>query len=160
MQSVFYDYRIYVFPDDYNGIRYRIIHIRRTGKGLRGEWIDMADKRIKVKPGKMQSKLGFGVGILFVLIGCLVVIPAFGPFGIIWTLIACVITYSNYKNGFSDDGIATHEIIIEDKEDVTKIFDDGEDIEAKLIKLNSLYEQRLITKEEYAEKRKEFLKDF
>ena len=29
----------------------------------------MADRRIKVKPGKTQSKLGFVVGILFVLIG-------------------------------------------------------------------------------------------
>ena len=36
----------------------------------------------------------------------------------------------------------------------------GEDIEAKLLKLNSLYEQRLITKEEYDEKRKELLKEF
>ena len=43
----------------------------------------MADKRIKVKPGKTQSKFGFVVGILFVLIGCFVAIPAFGPFGII-----------------------------------------------------------------------------
>ena len=35
-----------------------------------------------------------------------------------------------------------------------------EDIEAKLIKLNSLYDQRLITKEEYDEKRKELLDEF
>lgn len=160
MQSVFYDYRIYVFPDDYNGITYRIIHITRTGKGFREEWVEMPQKRIKVKPGKMQSKLGFGVGILFVLIGCFVAIPAFGPFGIIWTLIACVITYSNYKNGFSEDGIATHEIIIEDGAEIIPVLEDAEDIEAKLIKLNSLYEQRLITKEEYEEKRKEFLREF
>ena len=87
-------------------------------------------------------------------------IPAFGPFGIIWTLIAGVITFSHYKNAFSDDGLATHEIIIEDGQNVTPILDDGEDIEAKLIKLNSLYEQRLVTKEEYDEKRKELLKEF
>lgn len=120
----------------------------------------MSQKRIKVQPGKTQSKLAFGVGILFVLIGCFAVIPAFGPFGIIWTLIACVITYSNYKNGFSEDGIATHEIIIEDGADIMPVLEAGEDIEAKLIKLNSLYEQRLITKEEYDEKRREFLKEF
>lgn len=35
-----------------------------------------------------------------------------------------------------------------------------EDIEAKLIKLNSIYDQRLITKEEYDEKRKELLNEF
>lgn len=120
----------------------------------------MADKRIKVKPGKTQSKFGFVVGILFVLIGCFVAIPAFGPFGIIWTLIAGVITFSHYKNGFSEDGIATHEIIIEDGQSITPVLENEEDIEAKLIKLNSLYEQRLITKEEYDEKRKELLKEF
>ena len=120
----------------------------------------MSPKRIKVKPGKTQSKMGFAVGILFVLIGCFVVIPTFGPFGIVWTAIAGFIAYSHYKNGFSDKGMPTHEIIIEEDADITTGFDDGEDIEAKLIKLNSLYEQRLITKEEYDEKRKELLKDF
>ena len=35
-----------------------------------------------------------------------------------------------------------------------------EDIEAKLIKLNSLYDQCLITKEEYDKKRKELLDEF
>lgn len=120
----------------------------------------MTDKRIKVKPGKMQSKLGFFVGILFVLIGCAVAIPTFGPFGIIWTAIAGVITYSNYKNGFSDEGIATHEIIIEGDNEIAPTFDSEEDIEAKLIKLNSLYDQRLITQEEYDEKRKEILRGF
>ena len=38
--------------------------------------------------------------------------------------------------------------------------DGVEDIEAKLMKLNSLYEQRLITKEEYDEKRKKILEEF
>ena len=120
----------------------------------------MSQKRIKVKPGKFQSQIGFGVGIIFVLLGCAVVIPTFGPFGLVWTALAGVITYTNYKNGFSDDGVATHEIIIEDGAEVMPVLEDAEDIEAKLIKLNSLYEQRLITKEEYEEKRKEFLKEF
>lgn len=120
----------------------------------------MAPKRIKVKPGKTQSKIGFVVGILFVLIGCVLVIPTFGPFGIIWTALAGVIAFTHYKNGFSDKGVATHEIIIEDGMEIPQSSDDGEDIEAKLIKLNSLYEQRLITKEEYDEKRKELLKEF
>ena len=67
---------------------------------------------------------------------------------------------THYKNGFSDKGVATHEIIIEDGMDVTQGFETGEDIEVKLVKLNSLYEQRLITKEEYDEKRKELLDEF
>ena len=120
----------------------------------------MAPKKIKVKPGKTQSKMGFIVGILFVIIGCFVAIPTFGLFGIIWTVDAGIIAFTHYKNGFSDEGVATHEIIIEDGMEIIERADDGEDIEAKLLKLNSLYEQRLITKEEYDEKRKELLKEF
>ena len=119
----------------------------------------MAPKKIKVKPGKTQSKMGFIVGILFVILGVVVVIPTFGLFGLIWTGVAAMIAFTNYKNGFSDEGVATHEIIIEDGMDVTESLDDGEDIEARLIKLNSLYDQRLITKEEYDEKRKELLNE-
>ena len=62
----------------------------------------MAQKRIKVKPGKTQSKIGFGVGIVFVLIGIFIVIPIFGTFGIFWTAVAGFIAFSHYRNGFTD----------------------------------------------------------
>lgn len=120
----------------------------------------MAPRKIKVKPGKTQSKIGFVVGILFVILGIVVVIPTFGLFGLIWTGVAVMIAFTHYKNGFSDEGVATHEIIIEDGMNTTRRKADGEDIEAKLMKLNSLYEQRLITKEEYDEKRKKLLDEF
>ena len=113
----------------------------------------MAPRKIKVKPGKTQSKLGFFVGIAFVIIGVIGVIPIFGPFGILWTAVAGFITYSHYKNAFTCEGMATHEIVIDDDSD-------GEDIEEKLKKLESLYNQGLITQEEYQEKRKEFLQEF
>lgn len=124
----------------------------------------MSKKRIKVKPGKTQSQFGFAVGIIFVIIGCVVVIPIFGPFGILWTIIAGFIAFSNYKNGFSDEGIATHEIVIEDDENYyggyTKDDTNDGDIEEKLKKLESLYNQGLITREEYDGKRKELLERF
>ena len=120
----------------------------------------MASKKIKVKPGKTQSRIGFVVGIVFVFLGVIVVIPTFGIFGILWTILAGLVVFGNYKNGFTDKGVATHEIIIEDGMEIIERADDGEDIEAKLLKLNSLYEQRLITKEEYDEKRKKILEEF
>lgn len=120
----------------------------------------MSPKKIKVKPGKTQSKMGFIVGILFVVLGVFVVIPTFGLFGLIWTGVAAMIAFTHYKNGFSDEGVATHEIIIEDGMEIPEKYNVEEDIEAKLIKLNSLYDQRLITKEEYDEKRKELLDEF
>lgn len=125
----------------------------------------MAPKKIKVKPGKAQSKIGFIASLLFVVIGIVIAIPTFGLFGIIWTGLAALIAFTEFKNGFSDEGITTHEITIEDEDTRTSEGADdaeevGNDIEAKLIKLNSLYDQRLITREEYDEKRKELLDEF
>lgn len=110
-------------------------------------------KKIHVRPGKSQSKVGFGVGIIFCLIGVFVVIPTFGLFGIFWTAIAAWITYSNYRNGFTDKQIDSQVIEIED--DASS---EG-DVEARMKKLQSLYDQALITREEFEQKRKEILKD-
>lgn len=123
----------------------------------------MAQKRIKVKPGKTQSKLGFAVGIIFVIIGCVIVIPTFGPFGIFWTAIAGFIAYSHYKNAFTNEGMATHEIVIDENDETYDTYqgaDNAIDIEAKLKKLESLYNQGLITHAEYEQKRKEILDRF
>ena len=43
-------------------------------------------KRVTYRPGKAQGAFGTIWGGIFVLIGLFVVIPTFGPFGIIWTL--------------------------------------------------------------------------
>ena len=131
----------------------------------------MSQRRIKVKPGKTQSKAGFIVGIIFCIIGVVFVIPRAGVFGLLWTGVALLITLMNYWNGFSDEGVATHEIIIDESEDsaertfyteesTRKSESAGEDIEVKLKKLHSLYEQRLITSSEYEEKKKELLERF
>ena len=131
----------------------------------------MAAKRVKVKPGKAQSKMGFIVGIIFVIIGIVVVIPMAGPFGILWTGIACFNMYSHYKNVFSDEGFPTHEIIIDDDSDLDSVLnkdsngtDNGssedtgaETIEVRLRTLNSLYDEGLISSEEYEQKRKDIL---
>ena len=55
----------------------------------------MAPKKIKVRPGKTQSKMGFIVGILFVILGVFVVIPTFGLFGLIWTGVAAMIAFTH-----------------------------------------------------------------
>lgn len=75
------------------------------------------------------------------------------------------------KNAFSEEGVTSHEIIIDEAEGVTELNrsvagenggakSDREDIEVKLKKLHSLYEQRLITSSEYESKRKELLEKF
>ena len=142
-------------------------------------------KKIHVRPGKTQSKAGFFVGIVFCLIGIFVVIPTFGIFGIIWTAAAGWIAYSHYRNGFTDKPIATQVIEVEgDGEDITVTKHTGlgaysygtedsdtglgngpkgttaqESVEERLRKLQSLYDQMLITKEEYEQKKKDILED-
>ena len=118
--------------------------------------MSMSKKSVKVKPGKTQSKIGFVAGLLFLVIGVAVAIPTFGLFGVVWTVFAGLIAFSHFKNAFTDEGMATHEIII----DGTAEEDGGEDIEQKLRKLDSLYQQGLITRDEYDSKRKEFLDEF
>ena len=118
----------------------------------------MSAKRVKVKPGKAQSKIGFIVGLIFVGIGIFIAIPNFGLFGIFWTAVAGFIAFSHYKNGFTDEGFPTHEIII-DEEEMTSMTEagGGSDIEERLRTLASLYDQGLISGEEYEMKRKEIL---
>ena len=130
-------------------------------------------KKIKVRPGKTQSKAGFIVGIVFCLIGVFVAIPIAGLFGVLWTGVAVWITYSHYRNGFTDKPISNRVIEIEDDGNSatvrTGVFDnfrtsydvsmetDSEDIEGRLRKLQSLYQQGLITAEEYEKKKQEIL---
>lgn len=140
-------------------------------------------RKIHVRPGKGQSKVGFVVGLLFCAIGLFVAIPIFGPFGIIWTGMAVLITFVNYRNGFTDKQIDSHVIDIEESGDDVTItsnrglgsysfsqeseggFTNGqqgsveEDVESRLRKLQSLYDQALITREEYEEKKKDILED-
>ena len=118
-------------------------------------------KNIRVKPGKTQSKARMAAGVLFCLIGVFVVIPTFGMFGIIWTVFALIITIINGINAFSDRGVPSHEIIIEDGEDPGISEEKTEnlktDIEERLQAAKSLYESGTITEEEYEQKRREIL---
>ena len=130
----------------------------------------MARKSIKMKPGKGQSTLGFGVGIIFCLIGVFVAIPVFGAFGILWTLVAAGITVFHGMNVFSDKGLPTHEIVIEEDElegpaDGASVSGGGGtareagDAKKRLEEAKGLYDLGLITEEEYTQKRKQILED-
>lgn len=138
-------------------------------------------KKIHVRPSGSQSKIGFVAGIVFCLLGLFVVIPIFGPVGIIWTVFAGLITYTHWRNGFSDKKIDSHVIEIEDTDpdnitvtshrgfgsysvepdDISSERRTGqqESMEERLKTLQSLYDQRLITREEYDEKKQEILKE-
>ncbi len=120
-------------------------------------------KRVRVKPSKGQSMVGFFGGIIFCFIGLFFVVPTFGPFGVIWALFAFVITAVNGYNAFSDKGVATHEITIDDDEDgygygqTGNSYEYGKSAEERLKELQGLYDKGLISSEEYQEKRRQIL---
>ena len=127
----------------------------------------MARKRVTYRPSKSGSVMGGVVGVIFVLIGLFVVIPAFSQaggfamiFGILWTVIAAVIAGMNFYQAFGK-GYIGPEIHIEE-EDGTEHAQDAAapgDAQARLTELRTLYDQRLITQEEYEQKRKEILEE-
>lgn len=110
-------------------------------------------RKITYRPSKAQSVLGGVVGVIFVLIGLFVAIPSAGLFGLFWTAVAVAITAMNFYHAFGS-GYIGPDIEISDEGDSPV-----ESPEERLKKLQSLYDQRLITPEEYEEKRKEILRE-
>lgn len=105
-------------------------------------------RRVSVRPGKTPSAMGFVVGLAFVALGVVVVIPNAGLFGLLWTGVAAAICVTHGINLFSKKGVATHEVIV----------DDGDaSVAQRLEEVHALYEQGLITQAEYEAKRKELL---
>ncbi len=74
-------------------------------------------KKLNVKPSRFLSVITFIMGIIFCLIGIFYVIPNFKIFGIIWTILAFLITIYYGINAFTKKGISLYSVTIEDKED-------------------------------------------
>ena len=110
-------------------------------------------RRITYRPSKGQGIFGLVWGGIFVLIGLFAIIPAFGAFGVLWTVLAIVMTayqgYAAFGKGYKGP-----EIHIEDEQLLSS---EDETLTARLVQLQSLYDQGLITREEYDEKRREIL---
>lgn len=123
----------------------------------------MSRKRVTYRPSKSGSIMGGVVGCIFVLIGLFVIIPQFAMaggfallFGIAWTAIAAGIAIGNFYQGFGKKYVGP-EIHIE--EDGVSVDEPKGTPEQRLEQLQSLYDRRLITKEEYEQKRQEILRD-
>ena len=127
----------------------------------------MARKRVTYRPSKTGSVLGGVVGVIFVLIGLFVVIPTFSIgggfgaiFGVFWTILAAVIAGTNFYQAFGK-GYIGPEIHIEEegKSEHAQDAPAPGDAQARLTELRALYDQRLITQEEYEQKRREILEE-
>lgn len=122
-------------------------------------------RRVTYRPSKGESVFAGVVGVIFVLIGLFVVIPTFGPFGILWTLLAAGGTGLSLYRAFGSKYIGP-EISIEDEEAGGRTEGAAPSsaaaqpsAEERLKQLEDLREKRLITANEFEEKRKEILKE-
>lgn len=126
----------------------------------------MRRRRIRVRPSKSAATLSFVVGIIFCLVGFVIVLPTFGILGLPWTAIAVFITISNFRAMKGQDSAAGRDIFIEDDE--YEMFDEAgfieartspSDAEMRLLELQNLYNKGLITRDEYDEKRAKILEE-
>lgn len=111
-------------------------------------------RRGRVKPSKSSSAMGMVVGVVFVGLGVIIIIPMFGLFGIVWTLVALGITLTHAMNVFGKNGAAYYEIDIEDEVGSQS---NELNFDEKLHRLEQLKEEGLISSDEYELKRKEIL---
>lgn len=123
----------------------------------------MSRRKVTYRPSKAGSVMGGVVGCVFVLIGLFVIIPQFSMaggfallFGIAWTVIASIMTIVNFYQGFGKKYMGP-EIHIE--EDGVSADQPKGTPQQRLEQLQSLYDRRLITQEEYEQKRQEILKE-
>ena len=120
-------------------------------------------RRVTYRPSKPQAILGGVMGCLFVIVGLFVVIPQFSMaggygliFGVVWTVFAAVIAGISFYQAFGR-GYMGPEIHIEEENGTSPRPEAAP--EERLRQLQTLYDQRLITAEEYERKRQEILKE-
>lgn len=109
------------------------------------------------------------ISIFFVIIGITMVIPMAGLFGIVWTLVAVcfvviAITQMVRKNGLAhrvgyDVETDLDRSIVGVMEEIVEEDSSSDSAQERLTQLKELYDQRLITREEYDAKRQEILKE-
>ena len=119
-------------------------------------------RNMRYRPSKASCIFAGIVGIIFSCIGLFVVIPSFGAFGILWTLIAIGITI--YQFAMAAGKVSMGSWSIEDEDGAGEGSDptgdsSGRSAQDRLTELQNLYDRRLISQEEYEQKRQEILKE-
>lgn len=127
-------------------------------------------RRVTYRQSKAAGTIGAIWGGVLVLVGLFIVIPTFGPFGLLWTLGAAAITGMNAYQAFGKKYVGP-EIHIEDEEPAQRtvspppaethdhIPSTALDAKRRLEQLESLKSAGLITEQEFRQKRQEILKE-
>ena len=118
-------------------------------------------RRMRYRPSKASCIFGGIVGLIFTGIGVFAVIPAFGPFGIVWTLIALGMAIYQFAMAAGKVSMGSWSIEEEGAGDGA-----GEgngpgrkSAQDRLTELQNLYDRQLISQEEYEEKRRKILEE-
>jgi len=127
-------------------------------------------RRVTYRPSKAQGTFSLIFGAVFVMIGLFVVIPLFGPFGVLWTLIAAAGTGMDAYRTFGKKYVGP-EIRIEEEqlgrppasppqaETHDHIPSTALDTRQRLEQLETLRKAGLVDEREYQEKRRDILRD-
>lgn len=111
----------------------------------------MKRKSYRVRPSKANGVISIVVGIVFVFVGITLAIPDTGFFGVVWTLIAVLITVVNVRAAFSENG---HSFEITEE---TPANNEEKSAENRLRELESLRGAGLISDDEYRRKRRDII---
>jgi hypothetical protein len=112
-------------------------------------------RKLRIRANPTGSFFGGIICLVFVGIGLCVVIPAAGAFGVFWTVLALAGTITSFYNAFSERGIAS-EIIEVDEDGIDA---PARSVESRLRKLNDLRAKGLVTEAEHQRRREEILRE-
>lgn len=112
-----------------------------------------------VRPGKAASIMGVLGGLLFVILGLVVVIPTFGLFGVIWTLVALIGAGFYGYNLMSATGSSLYQVdvshsapeVVAPESGPPEVV--GTDPASRLRMVDRMLDEGLITTDEHAAKR-------
>lgn len=110
-------------------------------------------RRVKVKRSKGEYLVSAFGGVIVIILGITMIPSFFGTFktfGLVWIILGAVAVVYNLYAAFSGKGIPLYEMDMDNS---------GESVESRLKKLDGLYHQGLISKEEWEEKRKSILNE-
>ena len=131
----------------------------------------MRRRRVTYRPSKAQGAFGVAVGAIFVVIGLVMVIPVFGLFGVLWTLVAVGITAMNAYQAFGKNYTGPEITIEEDEEPPRRgassspapqthdhIPSTSLDVKGRLEQLKDLKEAGLMDNAEYEQRKQKLFK--
>ena len=118
-------------------------------------------RNIQVKPSKASATAQFIGGIVAVMIGVLFVLPMTsehdGPvwFAVVWIVMALIGTIAGAVNAFSDKGIPTEEIVMDDDSPSLS----PRSTESRLLELEDMRKKGLVSDAEFQQTRERILKE-